>query len=64
MTKHTILRQSDCFSDFECPSCGIPLEWDEDKLYPFTVEAVECSICECKFYAKMKIVKTFEIMRK
>ena len=64
MAKHTILRQSDCFSDFECPSCGIPLEWDEDKLYPFTVEAVECSVCECKFYAKMKIVKTFEIMRK
>lgn len=64
MTKPTILRKSDCFSNFECPSCGTFLEWDEDKLYPFTVESIECSSCGCKFYAKMKIVKTFEIMRK
>ena len=64
MSKHTILRESQGFSEFECPSCGTPLEWDEYKLYPSIVEAVECSICECKLYAKMKIVKTFEIMRK
>ena len=64
MIKHTILMESEYFSDFECPSCGTLLEWDEDKLYPFIVEPVECSVCECKFYAQKNIIETFQIMRK
>jgi predicted Zn finger-like uncharacterized protein len=56
------LYGADALGDVICPACKAELEVDEDKLYPFNKEIVECGVCEHKFYLTIHIKTTYEIL--
>ena len=56
-----LLYKADTLGNVICPACKAELEVEEDKLYLFDIEIVECGVCEHKFYLTIHIKTTYEV---
>ena len=59
-----LLHRAEFLGDIKCPSCKVWLEGDEDRLYPFAPEQVECAECGHKFIVITRKTTTYEVIVK